>query len=73
MYRGLPSYIKEHPSFVFLLSDGHKSVVQKITFIRKYIGQILNQEDENEARIECYYLISQYLFEIVNDLDKIKL
>jgi len=43
MYRALPTYVKEHPSFTFSLNDSHKSIIQKITFIRKFLTQILSQ------------------------------
>ena len=37
--------------------------MQKITYMRKLMVQILGQEDENESRIECYYLLAEYLFD----------
>jgi len=43
MYKNLTSYIKEHQSFVFTLNDGHKSIVQKLTYQRKLLQSILSQ------------------------------
>jgi len=63
MYKALPSYIKEHQSFVFTIIDTHKSIVQKLTFQRKFLQSILSQEDENEARIDCYYAIAEYMLQ----------
>lgn len=73
MYKFLPGYLKEHPSFVVTESDGHKSVVQKITFMRKLMVQILGQEDENEARSECYYSTAELLYESMMEVENSKL
>lgn len=51
MYKGLPSYFKEHQSFTFSNADTHKSIIQKVSFMRKFAQELLSQEDENEARI----------------------
>lgn len=55
MYKELPNYLRIFPFMLFEETDTHKMMVNKLTFIRKLMGVLLELEDENEARIEAYY------------------
>jgi hypothetical protein len=54
MYRELPQFCSTFPWTTFLPADSHKLYVNKINFMRKLLTSVLQEEDENEARMECY-------------------
>lgn len=55
MYKELPRYCRLLPATSPLPSDPHKGMVNKLNFMRKLLGSLLLEEDENELRAECYY------------------
>lgn len=48
--------------------ETHKQLVNKLTFFRKLLNGLLGQEDENEARMECYAYLVQLLLKRVRGI-----
>jgi hypothetical protein len=69
MYKELHHFCEIFPSTTFTSNETHKSIINKLTFLRKLLSAVLQEEDENEARIECYYNLVALLLPRVKALD----
>lgn len=51
MYKELHNFCEIFPFTTFTNTETHKSLINKLTFLRKLLAAVLQEEDENEARI----------------------
>jgi hypothetical protein len=61
LYKELPRFCESFPWTILSSQDSHRQLVNKLNFFRKLMTQLLLQEDENEARMECYAALVRLL------------